>query len=57
MGGDAPFNDKMHVYGWEFGWKDLGRSPCYWDDSWSKVHRTQIYDNGRIVITKGIHRP
>lgn len=45
-------NNKMHVYGWEFEWKDLDANPCYWDDSWAKVHRTQIYDSGRIVITK-----
>lgn len=52
VGADAPYNNKMHAYGWEFEWKDLDANPCYWDDSWAKVHRTQIYDNGRIVITK-----
>jgi len=52
VGVDAPFGDKMHVYGWEFQWKNLDSDPCHWDDSWSKVHRTEIYSNGRIVITR-----
>ena len=52
VGPNALFSDKMHVYGWEFEWKDLHANPCYWDDNWAKVHRTQIYGDGRIVISK-----
>lgn len=43
---------RMHVYSWDFGWKDLDKNPCYWDDSWVQTHRTELYHEGRIVITR-----
>lgn len=45
------YTERMHIWGWEFNWRDLSSDPCYWDDSVAKKHRTQIYYNGRIVIT------
>ncbi|MVW64226.1 hypothetical protein GPY61_30295 [Massilia sp. NEAU-DD11] len=45
------FGERMRVWGWEFGWKNLGNDPCFWDDSMSATHRTHIYHNGRILIT------
>lgn len=52
VGAEAPFEHKMHVYGWEYEWRDLDSDPCYWDDNWSKKHRTFLYHNGRIVISR-----
>lgn len=52
VGADAPFDHKMHVYGWEFQWRNLDSDPCHWDDSWSKKHRTHLYHSGRIVIRR-----
>jgi hypothetical protein len=56
--GFAPndFTDRMHVFSWEFGWKDLDGDPCYWDDAFSGKHRTKIFRNGRILIERR-HEP
>jgi hypothetical protein len=50
VGANAPPGSKMHVYGWEYDW-NTDRDPWYWDDDRFKVHRTEIYKSGRIVIT------
>lgn len=46
------FAERMNVYSWEYDWKDLDKDPCYWLDSWSKTHRTELYHDGRIVIKR-----
>jgi len=48
------FADRMHIYGFDpfYGWQDLDQNPCWWDDSIAKIHRTEIYNDGRIVITR-----
>jgi len=45
------YSERMHVWSWEFEWRDLDSDPCYWDDSVSRTHRTQIFHDGRIIIT------
>ncbi|GKS87487.1 hypothetical protein AVMA1855_25065 [Acidovorax sp. SUPP1855] len=52
-----PANDyvtRMHVYSMTefFGWSNLQNDPCSWVDSVVASHRTEIYNNGRIVITR-----
>jgi hypothetical protein len=49
--GRTDFSERMHVWGWGFQWTDLDKDPCCWDDTAGKVHRMQIFNNGRIVIT------
>lgn len=48
------FDLRMNVFSLEesMGWKDLHSDPCYWDDAASRTHRTEVYNNGRIVITR-----
>lgn len=48
------FDYRMHVFPLDanLGWKDLDKDPCYWDDAISKTHRTEVYNSGRIVITR-----
>lgn len=45
------YSERMHVWNWEFEWRDLDSDPCYWDDSAARTHRTQIFHSGRFVIT------
>lgn len=45
------YRERMRVWDWKFGWKDLANDPCFWDDSESATHRTHLYHNGRILIT------
>jgi hypothetical protein len=46
----SDFSERMHVWRWEFQWKDLDSDPCYWDDSANRTHRVIIYHSGRIII-------
>lgn len=48
------FDQRMNVFSLDagMGWMDLDSDPCYWDDSFSKTHRTKVYSSGRIVITR-----
>lgn len=46
------FAIRMHVWGWKYDWKNLEGDPCYWIDSWSATHKTEIYRDGRIVISR-----
>lgn len=48
------YDRRMHVFSLDanLGWKDLDKDPCYWDDAFSKTHRTEVYNSGRIVITR-----
>ena len=48
----SSFGERMRVWGWDFGWKNLQTDPCFWDDSAGSTHRTHIYHSGRIVITR-----
>jgi hypothetical protein len=52
-----PVNDyikRMNVFSMTefFGWTNLTGDPCSWIDSVAAVHRTEIYNSGRIVITR-----
>lgn len=46
--------DRMNVFPMEefYGWKNLTGDPCYWIDSLVKRYCTEIYNSGRIVITR-----
>ncbi|MGH1577568.1 hypothetical protein [Planktotalea sp.] len=52
------YSNRMHVFtlSADFDWKNIDDDPCYWDDALSAKHRTEIFNNGRIVITQ-IHEP
>lgn len=50
--GKNDYGLRMNVFGWDQGWCNLDKDPCYWDDANTKTHRTEIYNNGRIVITR-----
>lgn len=56
----VPANDyvkRMHIFPMEdfYDWKDLAKDPCSWVDSVAASHRTEIYNSGRIVITRIKH--
>lgn len=46
--------DRMNVFPMEefYEWTNLTGDPCRWVDSLAKRHCTEIYDSGRIVITR-----
>lgn len=48
------FGQRMHIYGFEplYNWQNLEGNPCWWDDAQSRVHRTELYNDGRIVIKR-----
>lgn len=47
------YKDRMHVFplSSDYHWKNIDCDPCYWDDFATAKHRTEIFNNGRIVIT------
>ena len=49
---DLPDYERMRVFSFDFGWENLERDPCYWDDRAGNRHRVYIYDNGRILIKR-----
>jgi hypothetical protein len=46
------YTHRMNVFPLNLGWRNLDADPCYWDDSVTGTHRTQVFNNGRIVITR-----
>lgn len=48
------FGQRMHIYGFDrlYNWQNLDGNPCWWDDANSRVHRTELYNDGRIVIKR-----
>ncbi|MES2282500.1 MAG: hypothetical protein V4542_13895 [Pseudomonadota bacterium] len=51
---DNDFDRRMNVFALNanMGWMNLDTDPCYWDDNQTKIHRTEVYKDGRIVISR-----
>lgn len=49
--GSMPHYEVMVIQSLAVGWQGLDSDPCYWDDLTARVHRVNVYHDGRITIT------